>query len=403
MDTLLEERLRRCDFLQLVRTLLRPHEAGHPPRKLDRAVSFRADLGAAFPGRNATALEEIGGAQDIGPWSLIPAADARYVRPNRPRVRITTPDFCVGSVLGPLPEAFLEWMRDLERAGNHGMRDFLDVFNHRINALRYYTRSTFEPGLNNLPPERTLQAEWLGSLMGVGSEDAAGQIPLRERNWLGIGELLANNRRSAAGVEQVLAAHLRCPVRLTPLVPVWRPLGKDNEHALGARRLGIDSLLGRSLWDVQAAIKLDIGPVDYAGMAALLPPLPVRPADLVPATPQGDEPSARDLQRQWRAQQVAVASGQQPRVADGHEALAALVRLMLDRRHDARLDIHIPERGVPPSLLTTFPAPGLGGLRLGQTAWLKSRSRSGRVRRGPAGRMRTVSLEVTAHPDAKDQ
>jgi type VI secretion system protein ImpH len=396
MSTVLEERFRNFDFLQLVRVLLRPAAPGQPPLEPDEAIRFRADLGAAFPGRNASALDTIPAPRSGEPLNKVPEADAPYMPRSHPLVRVTTPDFCVGSVLGPLPEAFLEWMRDLERAGSHGMRDFLDLFNHRINVLRYKVREAFEPGLGNLIPERTLEAQWLGSLMGVGSEDAASQIPLRARNWLGIGEFLADNRRSEAGVVQVLAAYLRCPVRLEPLIAQWRLLGGANEHALGGRRLGQDSLLGRSVLDVQAAVRLDIGPVSYAAMVELLPAPAGRGAQ---AETSGSVPvaTAREMRRAWRKRQDGTASGTVAQSPHRHEALATLVRLMLDRRHDALIDIHIPEREIPPSVLAANPAPGQAGLRLGQTAWLKSRSRVGRPRRGPRGLLRTVRLEVKSH------
>jgi len=384
-----EQHLRRSDFLQMVRTLLLPKQPGEAPLDIDQAVRFRAELGAQFPGRNATWIERQRDPAALDPWKEAPQDDEQFLPVQHRRMLVTTPDFCVGSVLGPLPEPFLEWMRDLERAGQPGMRNFLDLFNHRINALRYRVRAEFEPGLNNLPPEQTLQAQWLAALMGVGSDDAASQIPLRERNWLGIGELLANNRRSAAGVEQVLTAHLRCRVRLTPLVPKWRMLGKYNEQQLGQRRLGVDALIGRSTWDIQAAVRLDAGPLDYAAMVALLPPLTRRRSD--PGA------TARELQRQWRERQEAAASGNAAARVGGWDALVALVRLMLDHRHDAHFHIQVPERGIPPSVLTAHPPAGQAGLRLGQTAWLKSRSRAGHTHRGPAARQRTVRLHIQAY------
>ena len=398
----LEERFKKFDFLQLVRVLLRPEQLDEPPLAPDQVLRFRADLSAAFPARNASALEWLAPAMPPGARDPVLPQDARLLPAARALVQVSTPDFCVGSVLGPLPEAFLEWMRDLERIGKVGMRDFLDLFNHRVNVLRYQVRAEFEPGLGNQVPERTLQAQWLGALMGVGSRSQASQLPLRERNWLGIGELLADNGRSAAGVEQVLGAHLACPVHLIPLIPAWRALGASNEQPLGQRRLGQDSLLGRSLWEVQADVRLNIGPVAFTKMVDLLPPLSTPITE--PATA---EPTARELQRQWWTQQQALSRGTAAAMASGYDTLAALVRLMLARRHDAQLHIEVREREIPPSVLTAQPAPGLAGLRLGQTAWLKSRSRTRQahtappqapvhIQRGPRGRLRTVHLTVPA-------
>jgi type VI secretion system protein ImpH len=362
----LQENFGRYDLLQLVRVMSRPIKAGAAPRRPDEVVKFRADLGAEFPGRNATALEPA--VHEGGP------------------MRLTTPDFCVGSVIGPLPEAFLEWVRDLDRLGNRAMRNFLDLFNHRFNVLRYDARAAFEPGLDNQPPARTLRAMWLAALIGIGNESLASQIPLAERNWLGIGELLANNRHTVPSVERVLAAYLDCPVRLEPLVPEWRPLGHTNEHALGTRRLGEDTLLGRSLWDVQSAVRLHIGPMDYERMIGLLP-------SQAPAQVPTTAPSARNLQRKWRDRQLGFIKGESSAHVPPSEALVALVHLMLDRRHNAILHIHVREATIPASVLDSHPPHGNAGLRLGQTAWLKQHAG------GDASAFRSVRIEVPSHPE----
>lgn len=362
LSTALEDRFGKFDFLQLVRVHLRPRTPGGVPLLPDEALRFRADLSAGFPGRNASALAWLPAREPRG--VAYRAAVAAGLAPlPQPLLQVTTPDFCVGSVLGPLPEAFLEWMRDLDRAGHSGMRAFLDLFNHRLNVLRYNVRAQFEPGLNNDLPARTLQAQWLASIMGVGSTDAASQIPLAPRHWLGIGELLANARHSAAGVVHVLRAHLGCPVRLVPLVAAWRPIEPGDQQPLGNGRLGQDTLLGRSVWDVQASVRIEAGPLPFDRVQALLPALPL-PGD----------------------------GGAGAGAGAGFNALAALVRLMLDRRQDAVLDIQVPEPTVPQSHLVSAPVPGgFAGLRLGQTAWLKAR-----MKRGARGRHRVVRLQVPA-------
>ncbi len=356
LSTTLDDQFGKFDFLQLVRVHLRPREPGAPPLLPDEALRFRADLAAGFPGRNASALAWLLPHEPRGVAGR--AAIAAGLAPLPPRLlQITTPDFCVGSVLGPLPEAFLEWMRDLDRAGHSGMRAFLDVFNHRLNVLRYNVRAQFEPGLNNDVPARTLQAQWLASFMGVGSTDAASQIPLAPRHWLGIGEFLANTRHSAAGVVHVLRAHMGCPVTLVPLVAAWRPIEPGDRQPLGMGRLGQDTLLGHSVWDVQASVRIEAGPLPFDCALTLLPALPV-PGD----------------------------------AGAGFNALTALVRLMLDRRHDAVVEIRVPEQTIPQSHLVSAPVPGgPAGLRLGQTAWLKAR-----MKRGARSRQRMVRLQVPA-------
>lgn len=357
MNALLDPRLAQCDVLQLTRLLLRPPAALARPPAIDEVLRFRADIEAGFPMRNVSdiRLGASGGAGSVA--------------------QITTPDFCVGSVLGPLPQAYLEWMRDQVREGHGATRDFLDLFNHRMNVLRFRVRAELDLALNNQVPERTLLAHWIASLMGLGQPHAASQVPLRMRQWLGMGEWLANIRRSAAGVERVLSTCLGCPVRLTPFTPHWRALGKSNEHRLGQRRLGESAYLGQCYWDVRAAVTLDIGPLHYDTLLALLPPL----RDTSSAEPDASNEgalSARQMLQRWIAQ------------ADGpgamnHHTLHTLVRLLTERRHDAWINLQVRAREVPPSYLHAQAGDATApGLRLGQTAWLKSRNRHGVLHRG---------------------
>ncbi|HWU85290.1 MAG TPA: type VI secretion system baseplate subunit TssG, partial [Rhodocyclaceae bacterium] len=104
-------------------------------------------------------------------------------------------------------------------------------------------------------------------------------------------------------------------------------------------RLGVDSLLGSSMWDQQAAVRLEIGRMPFARALALLPLRPSQPdeAKVLPAT--------------------------------RYAAFASLVQLLLDRRHDCEVHLHIATASIPPARLSVSSATTVG-LRLGQTAWL---------------------------------
>lgn len=314
------EKLRQFDPLQLVRLWLQPTGPQHKARR----VSYRADLGAAFPGR---------------PLCRVAVED------QGERLRLETPDFCVASALGPLPEPFVEWLREQDADGRGATRAFLDLFNHRLHLLRYGMRSQFEPGLNSEPPDRTPLASFLAALMGMRDGQQLAQLPLPVRSWLGIGGLLCGARRSAAALTQVLQAHLGCPVRVEQLVGNWRPIEAQDTHRLGqgGRRLGQDTLLGSKVWDAQGRVRLHIGPLPFALARRLLPPdLPH--ASSVDATEHG---------------------------GSLHAAFAALVHLMLDRRQDAEIHVQVEPQTVRASEARASGGPGL---RLGQTGWLQAGS-----------------------------
>ncbi|HEX8962752.1 MAG TPA: type VI secretion system baseplate subunit TssG [Rhodocyclaceae bacterium] len=322
----LTERLRReygCfNFYQLVRLLLdeqRTRSVGdtrerrHAPRRreLGRSVRFRADLTAAFPGREITGLahKPVDGGESV-------------------RTELATTNFNVAGYQGPLPETYTEWLRDQVRDGKRGMADFLDIFNHRINVLRCELKSRHRPGLDPRPPENTPRAGYLAALAGLADPDLAHALPIPLRALLGVAGLLADGRRSPPVLVGILSIYLQAPVRLEPLQGDWRRLDESQRLSLGRAncRLGVDSVAGSRVWDAQARVRLVVGPLDYARFRRLLPD------------------------------------------GDGHAGLAAMVRYLLDRRFDAELRLLVRTDTLPAAALAGQP-------RLGHTTWVQGPGR----------------------------
>jgi type VI secretion system protein ImpH len=320
----------RFDVHQLVR-LLRHRSEG--PWPVDARLRFRADLGAAFPGHEVTRLSK---APPMPAFRL--AVRERGEMPVR--VELRTPNYCVASELGPLPEPFLEWVREQERVGGHAMPAFLDVFNQRLHVLRHDLKSSAVRALDPAPPASTRYATQLASLMGLGLKAQQAQVPLPMRAWLGLAGLMINTRKSGAVVAQILSAYLGVQCRLRMLVGRWRPLERRDRLCLGrcGHRLGDGTLLGRTTWDARAAVALEVGFVSFERLCALLPLRAQRPGERWPA--------------------------------EGHRGLVSMIRLLLDRRFDCDVDIAVDAETVPPSVLRGMPAAGAVGLRLGQSAWL---------------------------------
>lgn len=324
-------RLTRTDFYQSVRLLLqRPGGRVWP---LEQRVRFAADMSHAFPGHEITGLATLPGTAD---------------QPSR--YRLATPNYSVAGGLGPLPEAYADWLREQARNGHPAALQFLDLFNHRLNALRYRLKESRSMALENRAPEHSQLGVTLSALCGL---DAASPAALPRRAWLGIASHVVERRKSAAGLISSITRYLGVAVRLTPLIGAWRDiaacdrttLGRGN-HALGSR-----TVLGSRMWDQAARIRLVIGPLDDVLFRRLLPPLPGQAGDPL------------------------------------FEGLVALVRMLGDRRHDCEIRLEVrPEtvgeskltadagigpQAVPPTTLTGASARGANtGLRLGATAWL---------------------------------
>ncbi len=315
------------NVFQLMRLLLSETADGAP---VAQRLRFRADLSAAFPAREFTQLKLL-------------AEPDRADGVATHSVEISTANFCIASVVGPLPESFTEWVREQAAARYTAMSDFLDIFNQRANVLRFQMKQTLTMGLHQTPPEQTGMAHCMAALMGLSQPQLASQLPLPARNWLGLAGLLANRRKQPSTIVHILSLALNAPVRLTPWVGAWQEIDEQDRCLLGRRnhRLGRNSVAGRRVWDQQSRFRIDIEVADYDALCRLLPPA-LRPA------------GAADI-----------AGLSHFHMLDG------LVRLLVDRLADCEVVLHVAAgglRGVP----LAQPARGQDGdsWRLGQTAWL---------------------------------
>lgn len=357
LKTLVFEHHGRFNVFQLMRLLLW-RRAGTVPdaalarvpaeARVEQRLRFTADLSAAFPGREISRLRMRAPEQNPFGSTPGPSSESDHVA-GAGVVEISTPNFCVAGALGPLPEPFTEWVRDLGRAREPAMEDFLNIFNQRMNVLRLHLKTRQTPGLNNAPPEDTAQARYLAALMGMAQRDLGAQVPLPRRAWLGLAGLLANTRRSPFVLTHVLSQFVGAKVSLEQLVGAWQIIEPDNRIALGAanHRLGQQSVLGRRVWDQQARIRITLAPLAYEDFCELLPP---------------NKAEQRTLRR----------SPSDDRKATAFENFVALLRLLLDRQCDCEVSLEAEAATVPPRVLGAAPSPinAHRGLRLGQTAWL---------------------------------
>ncbi len=341
-DRPLTERMRqnpnRFNFYQLVRLLL--IERGGTTATLDNHLRFHANLDMAFPAHEVRALAQTD---------------------HDALINIETGNYTLAGYMGPVPEPIVEQMIERLRDGDRAMPAFFDLFNHRINALRYQIKNASRLALNLLPPEATPVAKMLAALMGMSAPGLAEQLPLSERCWLGLAGLLANPRHSPAAVIRTLSHYLGASVAIESMVGAWRTLPSEDMTRLGLanQSLGQSTRLGTHAWMPAARITLRVAPLHYTQFCRLLP----------------DRTLGETTPPATRANPPHPALGQ-----SAYPGLTALLRFLLHRRQDAWVELHLKPETKPASRLTAKPyqrgenGNGYWGLRLGQTAWLSGQS-----------------------------
>lgn len=266
------ERFALADALRVLEAASRAEVRRDPRREA------RAPLGGdAEPGREIARLASV--------FSLaFPAAELASFRPPEqggpPRLGVT-----FLGLVGPggiLPRHYTETAIAALRARSTALPDLLDLFTHRLlslharAAVKYrHTRlaEATPPGAAD-PVTRTLMA-----VIGLGTPGLAGRLSVPDAVPVFYGGLFAQSPASAARIEAMVSDLLGRPVKVVQFVGAWLAIPPSEQSRLpgpgfapGAHgRLGVDAAIGTHAWNPQAAFLLQLGPLDAATFASLLP------------------------------------------------------------------------------------------------------------------------------------
>ena len=113
-------------------------EGGDPTAE---AVRFRSTFSLAFPPSDVVAIENVKTESIEDEFEqLIRRANGEEKTPT-----VTVSMFGLGGAHGPLPHLMTEWVLERSRARLF-LRDFLDIFNHRLVSLLFRVRRSCRLG-----------------------------------------------------------------------------------------------------------------------------------------------------------------------------------------------------------------------------------------------------------------
>ncbi|HEV3040171.1 MAG TPA: type VI secretion system baseplate subunit TssG [Candidatus Angelobacter sp.] len=249
----------RFDFFQAVRLLelIFPDCApvGEGPEPEKEPVRFSARVGFDFP---AGEVHDLLPSTDGGPPCMV------------------TNFLGLAGATGPLPVPLAELMLERIRQKDTGLRDFLDIFNHRLVSLMYRVRKVHRVTLSSQSPEQGPMANYLFAFLGLGISGLRNRMgKVSDRVLLPYAGLLNQQPRSMIGMELLLSDHFRSPVKVEQFSGVWRNIEPDQWSSLG--RLGKNQVLGQSIvlgkriWDQQGRFLVIVGPLPLQQFLDFLP------------------------------------------------------------------------------------------------------------------------------------
>lgn len=207
--------------------------------------------------------------------SFPPSDVERIARPAGKKPEITTSILGLAGALGPLPAPFAELVA--RRAANRDptLRDFLDIFNHRLLSLFYRARKQRRIGLGVRSPIEDATAGHLFALIGLGTPGLLGRLGIPDRALLHHAGALARPVRPMAGLEVLLRAHFGVRVEGVPLTGRLCPIEREDRTAIGRsgrrRGLGRDAVIGERVWVQDAAFQIRVGPLTSEEVIRFLP------------------------------------------------------------------------------------------------------------------------------------
>jgi type VI secretion system protein ImpH len=195
---------------------------------------------------------------------------------------------------GVLPAHYTQLLLDRAREKDFGLRDFLDLFNHRLIAQfykaweksRFYVRYDLHrrSGLEGTDPF----SQVLSALVGLGIEEVpsvskerpARSAGLRNRQslpdelFLYYAGHFSHRPRSAIGLEQMIADWFQVPVAVRQFQGQWmllRPADRTRLAPGGNNQLGVTAVAGNRVWGIENKIRIRLGALPYSVFEEFLP------------------------------------------------------------------------------------------------------------------------------------
>lgn len=258
IEALLRAEPYRFEFFQAIRLLERllPDRKPigrftHPSEEVARTGSYPS-LG--FP---ASEIQYVDWSQDAAPFVAV-----NFMGTTGPQ--------------GPLPHFYTTFILERLRSGDKTLRDFLDLFHHRMISFFYQAWEKYRFAISYERGERDRFSHHLLDLIGLGTPGLQNRLDVPDDAFLFFAGTLGQRPRSARALELLLMDYFDVSVEVVQLVGGWFRLDEITGCCLGERetaseQLGIGSVVGDEVWNQQARARIRIGPVDLDQYLDFLP------------------------------------------------------------------------------------------------------------------------------------
>lgn len=175
----------------------------------------------------------------------------------------------LAGIQGPLPTPYTELLIERLRHKDTSLKDFLDIFNHRLAGFWHRMRKKVVLGIAQVRPDTTPAGKAFLDLVGVEPEPLRNRLAVSDQTLLSYAPAFWKRPHSLIGLQRLLRSYFSLPITVSQFQGGWqmaqeRDCTKIGMGELGQHQvLGKSSILGRRSWDQTAGILLHIPPLTY--------------------------------------------------------------------------------------------------------------------------------------------
>lgn len=182
----------------------------------------------------------------------------------------------LSSPQGVLPTPYTELIIERTQKKDHALRDFLDLFNHRLISFFYRAWEKHHFFVSYELGEPDSVSPVMMSLLGLGTEGLGGRQLVPDQALIFYSGLLTQKPRSAQNLKQLLTDYFHVRVEIEQFVGTWVPLRRIDQTMLDEsespmQRLGFGAIVGDEVWDQQSTVRVKLGPLTREQYLSFLP------------------------------------------------------------------------------------------------------------------------------------
>lgn len=243
---------------QLVSNKSKHNKVGYDSLPKSELVRFKADQHLGFPG------------QSISKVKVKDGIDKNNIDKDKIAVEMHVSFMGLTGISGALPQHYSELVLERLKLKDTGMRDFYDLFNHRLISLFYRAWEKYRFAANYQNNSQSSPDSFSSVLGKLSGEHAIKQY------YAGI---FNKKIRTIDGLTLILQDFTQCDVSIKQFQGRWQKLSTMDQTRLGGRKspegqfaaFGIDATIGSKVWDINSAIAIVIKPTVNTQIRSFLP------------------------------------------------------------------------------------------------------------------------------------